>query len=83
MEPRDRTTFYNGFGDGFTKAIEFVLTPCLLAWLGWLIDQRVGTGPLFAVLLAAFGFAGMFARTWYAYVEAMRLEEAKAPWRKA
>ena len=83
MESRDRTTFINGFGDGFTRAIEFVLTPCLLAWLGWFIDRWAGTSPVFTVLLAAFGITGMFARTWYVYVEAMKLEEAKAPWRKA
>lgn len=82
MGPRDRTTFYNGFGDGFTRAIEFVATPCLLAWLGWLVDRWAGTGAVFTVLLAAFGAAGVFARTWFAYVAAMELEEAKAPWRR-
>ena len=83
MEPRDRSNFYTGFGDGFTRAIEFVATPCLLAWLGSLVDAWAGTGPLFTVMLAAFGAAGVFARTWFAYVEAMKVEEAKAPWRKA
>ena len=83
MAARDRTNLYSGLGDGFTRAIEFVVIPLLSAWLGWSIDERTGTGPVFTVVLAALGFAGVFARTWYAYVAAMKLEEARAPWRKA
>ncbi len=76
----DRKRLYAGFGDTFSRAIEFVATPILFWFIGHLLDGRFGTGNLIAVTLAAVAAVGMFLRSWYAYVEAMKVEEAKAPW---
>lgn len=77
-----RRSLYQGYGDTMTRAIEFVVAPFLLAGLGLLLDRRLGTGAVLTVVLATVGVLGTFLRTWYAYVEAMKAEEAKAPWRR-
>jgi F0F1-type ATP synthase assembly protein I len=78
----ERRELYNGFGETFSRAIEFVATPAIFAFLGHLIDRWVGTANVFAILLASLAMVGVFLRFWFAYAEAMKAEEAKAPWRK-
>jgi Putative F0F1-ATPase subunit Ca2+/Mg2+ transporter len=51
----------------FNAAFELVMTPALFALLGYLLDQKVGTGRLFT-----FVFAGLVAvyevwKLWYNY----------------
>lgn len=76
----DKQKLYNGFGESFSRAIEFVVTPVLFGLLGHLVDGWLGTGVLVMLVLGGFGLVGMFLRTWYAYDEAMRVEERNAPW---
>ncbi len=76
-----RRSLYQGYGDTMTRAIEFVVTPFLLAALGLFLDRRLGTANVLTVVFAAVGVLGTFLRTWYSYEAAMKAEEAKAPWR--
>ncbi len=40
--------------------IQLVLTIGLCAWIGWLIDDKYGTEPIFLIILSFFGaIAGM------------------------
>lgn len=78
----ERRKLYNGFGETFSRAIEFVATPFLFGLFGLFLDGRLGTGRVFTVLLAALALVGMFLRFWYRYVEDMKSEEATAPWRQ-
>ena len=79
----DRQELYSGFGETMARAIEFVATPCIFAWLGRFLDSRLGSGALFTVVLASVAVTGVFLRSWFGYVEAMKAEEAKRPWRKS
>jgi hypothetical protein len=47
----DRRDLYNGFGDTMARAFEVVFTPLLFGLLGWWIDGRTHTRPLFALSL--------------------------------
>lgn len=47
----DRRDLYNGFGDTMARAFEVVFTPLVFGVLGWWIDGRTGTRPLFALTL--------------------------------
>jgi hypothetical protein len=77
-----RKKLYSGFSDALSRAIEFVAVPLIFAWLGHLLDGRLDTGIVFTVALATFAIVGMSLRSWFGYVEAMKAEEARAPWRK-
>ena len=78
----DRRDLYNGFGDTLARAVEFVAAPVLFALLGSVLDRRFDIAPTLTVGLLVLGLVGTFLRTWYGYVEAMKAEEAKAPWNR-
>lgn len=68
-----------GFSDGFTRAVEIVVSPVLLGFVGSLVDGRLGTRPGFTLGLAIFGVCGIFAKLWLGYDRDMKAEEAKLP----
>lgn len=68
-----------GFNDGFTRAVEIVVTPVLLGFLGAVVDGWLGTRPLFTLGLATFGVCGIVAKLWLGYDREMKAEEAKVP----
>ena len=81
MDRRHRPPpWQSGFGDGLALAIEMIGPPVLLGGFGWLLDGWAGTGPGFLIGLAAFGVAGVFARSYYEFqARAARQDEGK-PW---
>jgi F0F1-type ATP synthase assembly protein I len=74
-----RRKINKGFSDGFTRAVEIVVTPVLLGVLGAVVDGWLGTRPGFTIGFAAFGVCGVFAKLWLGYDREMRAEEAKIP----
>lgn len=76
-----RRKINKGFSDGFTRAVEIVVTPVLLGFLGAGVDGRLGTRPAFTLALAVFGVAGIVAKLWLGYDRDMKAEEAKVPTR--
>ena len=38
-----------GFGDAFAAAFELAVTPAIFGFLGWLLDGRIGTTPVFTI----------------------------------
>ena len=42
-----RRELNNGFGEALAKAFELAVTPAIFAFLGHLLDRRLGTSPLF------------------------------------
>ena len=79
----ERRKLYDGFGNTFSRAVEFVATPAIFGFAGHLIDGRTGTSPLFTLLLGVFAVVGMFLRSILEYSRQMDAEEAKGPWRKS
>jgi F0F1-type ATP synthase assembly protein I len=80
VDLRSKRETYNGFGEALSRAFEFAVTPAIFGGIGWLIDDRAGTSPLFLLLLILFAFVGMFIRMWLGYDTEMRRHEANAPW---
>jgi hypothetical protein len=78
-----RRKINKGFNDGFTRAVEIVVTPVLLGFLGALVDGWLGTRPGFTIGLAAFGVCGIFAKLWLGYDREMKIEEANLPARRS
>lgn len=69
-----------GFGDGFTQAVEMAVIPVILACLGLAADRRLGTVPLLAIVLMVVGMAGTFARAYCAYQYQWSIEKEKRRW---
>ena len=69
----------NGFGDSLAKACELVVTPGIFGFLGWLLDQKVGTTPLFTLTftLAVFGYVCW--KLWGNYERQMQVHEQRLP----
>jgi len=53
VDERERREMRDGAGDAFSAAFEMVVTPALFGLLGWFIDGRVGTFPIFTLALVA------------------------------
>ncbi len=75
MDLSDRRELNNGFGEGLTRAFELAITPTLFAGLGWFVDRRLGTTPLFMITLLLLTMVGMGLRWWYDYDRRMTLME--------
>lgn len=75
MRLRLRSQDLQGLDDGFTRAIELVLTPVVFALFGLGIDALAGTTPLFTIVLALFAIVGQSAMMWYRYDARMREHE--------
>jgi F0F1-type ATP synthase assembly protein I len=71
---------HDGFGDGLAQAVEMAASPMILTLLGLAVDRRLGTVPLFTIVMLVVGMAGAFARAFYTYEHQCRLEEERRPW---
>lgn len=76
----DKRAMNQGFGDGMSRAFEFVVTPLAFAGIGFLVDLVAGTRPGFAIGFGVFGVIGTFVRVWYGYDAEMRGHEASGAW---
>jgi hypothetical protein len=77
----ERRRLYNGAGETFSRAVEFVATPAIFGFAGHLIDGRTGTAPLFTLVLGVLAVVGMLVRFFLDYTRAMEAEDAKGAWR--
>ena len=80
MELRDRQATYKGFGDALALGVEMVFTPLLFALVGWWLDGRLGTGPLFAILFGLFGARRRLRARLLRVPRRMAKEEEGKPW---
>lgn len=73
----DRRALNRGFGDALARAFELAITPTIFGFLGWLIDRRLGTAPLFMLALGLFTVVYVGWRMMTGYDAAMREQEAR------
>jgi F0F1-type ATP synthase assembly protein I len=72
-----------GLGDGLAAAFELIATPLVFGFLGYLLDQRLGTHLVF---LFTFSFIVLGYEVWKLvshYLQAMNVHEASAKWSRA
>jgi F0F1-type ATP synthase assembly protein I len=50
VELRDRQDLNNGFGNALSRAVELAVTPMIFGFLGYLLDGRFGTRPVFMLV---------------------------------
>jgi F0F1-type ATP synthase assembly protein I len=61
-------------------SFELALAPVMLALIGLWLDRTLGTGALFAVLLAVLGVVGASVKAYYSYGHSMRQLQEQGPW---
>ncbi|CAN5118487.1 hypothetical protein BH18ACT4_BH18ACT4_10050 [soil metagenome] len=77
MAGDDARHLHNGFGESLARAFELAVTPAVFAWLGWMLDRRVGTSPLFLVSCFAIVVTYMVWKLFVRYDAEMKAHEAE------
>jgi F0F1-type ATP synthase assembly protein I len=79
-ERRDQRDTWHGFSNALSHAFELAGTTVIFVLIGLWIDGRVGTKPLFTVILGLFAVVGLGVRAYFRYqIQIARDEEGK-PW---
>ena len=65
-----------------TGSYELVVSPVLLALIGYGLDRWLGTVPMLTVIFAVVGLAGAVTKLSLGYRDEMDEHEAGAPWAK-
>lgn len=81
MEVRNRrAAAQQGYNDGLTQALTFVVAPVLLGLLGFAIDRWLGTRPVFMLVLGSLGVIATFVTAYYEYQARCAREDEGKPW---
>jgi F0F1-type ATP synthase assembly protein I len=70
---------HRGAGDALSTAIELAVTPAIFALFGWWLDARLGTSPLFLLVLFLFTMGYEIWKLFVRYDAQMHDHEAKLP----
>jgi F0F1-type ATP synthase assembly protein I len=82
LELRSRWAKPNGTDDALSQALSLVVGPVFFGFLGYLLDQALGTGPIFALVFGLLAFSGAVAALYFRYQSAMAKHEADKPWNR-
>ena len=80
MDLRATRDVSTGFGDGLAAAFEMIATPAIFGFLGWLLDRRLGTAPLFLLVFALVVFGYEIWKLVRRYSTEMDSHLANASW---
>jgi F0F1-type ATP synthase assembly protein I len=65
-----------------TGSYELVLSPLLLALIGYGLDRWLGTLPLLTIVFAVLGLVGACIKIYFGYMTEMDEHDKDAPWAK-
>ena len=65
-----------------TGSYELVLSPLLLALIGYGLDRWLGTLPLLTIIFAVVGLVGACIKLYFGYMSEMDEHDKDAPWAK-
>lgn len=80
-EHRDQRDTWHGFSNALSHAFEMVATTVIFVLIGLFIDDRVGTKPLFTVVLGLLAIIGIAVRAYYTYMDQVHRDEEGKPWK--
>ena len=75
MDLRDRRELNNGFANALSRAVELTVSPVIFGFLGYLLDGRLGTRPLFMIFLFVFTISYLFWKQYVHYDAEMKEHE--------
>ena len=79
---RLRSNIPTAENDALSYAVAMVIVPVLGGLLGAWIDGRLGTSPLFLLVLGGFGVACSFASAYYRYEARIARHDQGKPWNR-
>ena len=77
MNLQEKRELNTGFGDALARAFELVATPGIFGFLGWLLDRRLGTTPIFAFVFFFVVLGYIVWKMWMGYVADMKRHEQR------
>jgi F0F1-type ATP synthase assembly protein I len=77
VDLRDRRELNNGFGNALARAVELTVSPVIFGFLGYLLDGRLGTRPVFMIFLFAFTVGYLFWKQYLHYSAEMDEHQRK------
>jgi F0F1-type ATP synthase assembly protein I len=77
VDLRDRRELNNGAGNALNRAVELTVTPMIVGYLGYLLDGRFGTRPLFMLAFFLFVLGYVIWKHYVAYSATMDDEQRK------
>jgi F0F1-type ATP synthase assembly protein I len=77
VDLRDRRELNNGFGNALSRAVELTVSPVIFGFLGFLLDGRLGTRPVFMIFLFVFTIGYLFWKQFVHYDAEMKEHERK------
>jgi F0F1-type ATP synthase assembly protein I len=80
-QERGQQSMWNGFSNALARAVELVGTVLVFVLIGLWIDSRLGTKPLFTVVLGLLAILGQGIVAYYRYKAEVAAEEGEKPWR--
>lgn len=63
--------------DSLGRGMDLALVTLVFVGLGWLVDNWLGTEPVFIIGFVVFALVGQFVKMWYDYDGAMQRHEAE------
>lgn len=82
-ERRDQRDTWHGFSNALSRSFEMAATLVIFVLVGLFVDGRVGTRPLFTVVLGLLAVIGLGARAYYTYMAQVARDEEGKPWLKS
>jgi len=71
---------WHGFSNALSHAFELVATTVIFVLLGLFVDGRIGTRPLFTLVLGSLAVIGLGVRAYYTYMAQVERDEEGKPW---
>ncbi len=69
--------------DALSHGMALAAVPVLFGFLGYLLDDQLGTGWVFVALFAAFGVACSFGSAYWRYERRIAQHDEGKPWARA
>ena len=77
---REQRALWSGFSDALGRAVELVGTTVVFVLAGLWIDGRLGTRPIFTLVLGILAMVGLGVSAYYRYNADFDREQEGKPW---
>ena len=77
MDSTHKRELNKGFSDALNRAVEIVATPGIFAFIGFLLDAKLGTRPVLALTFGLVVFVYVMVKTYVRYDQDMRRHEQR------